>query len=514
MTTEAVGLEGITKTFGNVVANEGVSLSVAAGTIHGIIGENGAGKSTLVSVLSGHYHADAGTIRLFGKPVKLAGRADAIAHGIGMVHQHFMLVPNFSAVENLMLGLAEGTLLETPRTNVLARMAELATAYGLEVDPDRPVETLPVGVQQRLEIIKALMSGGRILILDEPTGVLTPAETDRLFESLETLRRQGVTILLITHKLREIMAITDNVSVMRRGKMITHMRTADATEAGLAEAMVGRSVHAVRNTFTQRAGAVRLSVRNLTVRDRHGIERLSNVSLDLRAGEIVGVAGVAGNGQSELLSVLAGITPVSDGGFIVGERTVTHAAPANPREIRRLGVAHVPEDRRREGLVMPFQMQENAVLGYLHQARGSRRWLLRRQRMLRRCETLMQEFDVRPPDPRLEAAGFSGGNQQKLVLAREHGAAPKVMLIGQPTRGVDIGAIEFIHRQLLALRDEGCAILLVSVELDELLALSDRIIAMSAGQIVGEIAGESASRQSIGLMMAGIARDEPAEAVA
>lgn len=514
MPETAVRLSGITKRFGAVLANDRVDLAVPAGTIHGIIGENGAGKSTLVSILSGHYTADAGAIELFGERVRLGSRANAIAHGIGMVHQHFMLVHNFTAVENLMLGLAKTTLLGAPRADVLGRVADLDARYGLNVPLDEPVETLPVGVQQRLEIMKALIAGGRILILDEPTGVLTPDETERLFESLETLRRQGVTILFITHKLREIMAITDNVSVMRRGRMVAHMATADATDASLAEAMVGRTVARVRNSFSRSEGVVEMGIRDLGVRDAGGLPRLTDVSLDLRAGEIVGVAGVAGNGQSELLSTLAGITRPSAGTIVVGGRIISPTAPASPRTMRDLGIAHVPEDRRREGLVLPFQMQENSVLGYLGLARGRRRWLLRKRKMRNRAEALMSSFDVRPPDPRLIAAGFSGGNQQKLVLAREHGAAPRVLLVGQPTRGVDIGAIEFIHTQLLALREAGCAILLVSVELDELLALSDRIVAMNGGRIVGEIDGAVADRQSVGLMMAGIDGSSADEAAA
>ncbi|MBJ3776778.1 ABC transporter ATP-binding protein [Acuticoccus sp. 2012] len=506
MTPPAVRLTAISKRFGAVQANDAVDLTVAAGAIHGIIGENGAGKSTLVSILSGHYTADSGEIALFGKPVKLATSADAIALGIGMVHQHFMLVPNFTVLENLMLGLAKAPFLAESRADVRERLARIEEDYGLSVDPDMVVERLPVGLQQRVEIIKALIGGGRILILDEPTGVLTPDETDRLFESLKVLKSKGVTILLITHKLREIMAITDTVSVMRRGRMVAHTATADTDRASLAELMVGRSVELVTNTRSRAAGEVALAVRDLSAEDETGKGRLHAISFDLRAGEIVGVAGVAGNGQSELLAVLAGLTPPSGGSFAFAGRTVSAAAPADPHLMRRLGLAHVPEDRRREGLVMAFQMLENAVLGYLRFARGARRWLLEKRRMRERCDGLMRRFDVRPPDPRLRAAGFSGGNQQKLVLAREHGAAPTVLLVGQPTRGVDIGAIEFIHRELLALRDKGCAILLVSVELDEILALSDRVMAMNAGRIVGILDAADADRQSVGLMMAGVDR--------
>ena len=509
----AVALRGITKVFGAVRANDDVDLTVEEGTIHGIIGENGAGKSTLVSILSGHYRADAGEIVLFGEPVKMASSADAIGHGIGMVHQHFMLVPNFTVLENLMLGLAKAPLLSASREDVRRRLGELQAAYGLGVPADAVVGELPVGLQQRVEIIKALMGGGRILILDEPTGVLTPDETDQMFQSLLELKRQGVTIILITHKLREIMAITDNVSVMRLGKMVAHRETSETTREELAELMVGRTVEHVRNDAEPRIGDVVMAARGVSVRDSAGALRLDDINLDLRAGEIVGIAGVAGNGQSELLAVLAGLLVPQAGSVAVGGRIIDAAHPADPRQMRALGVAHVPEDRRREGLVLPFEMSENAVLGYLGHARGGRRWLLRRSRMVGRCTELMDRFDVRPANPALPASGFSGGNQQKLVIAREHGAEPRVMLVGQPTRGVDIGAIEFIHRQLLDLRDQGCAILIVSVELDEILALSDRIVAMNAGRIVGEIDGRGADRRTVGLMMGGI-RGEGAEETA
>jgi simple sugar transport system ATP-binding protein len=508
----AIELRGITKRFGAVLANDHVDLTVAAGTVHGIIGENGAGKSTLVSILSGHYTADEGEIRLFGQPVKMGSSAEAIRHGIGMVHQHFMLVPNFTVLENLMLRTPGNGFLSAHRAEVRERLSELHRLYGIDVDPDAVVEALPVGVQQRVEIAKALLGGGRILILDEPTGVLTPDETDRLFESVAVLRRQGVTVVLITHKLREIMAITDNVSVMRGGRMVADRVTAETTREELAELMVGRTVRVVRNQSPHAGGAVRLAANGLGYVDEDGTRRLSEIDLTVRAGEIVGVAGVAGNGQSELLAVLAGIVPPTEGSFEVGGRVVSAAHPADPSEIRALGVAHVPEDRRREGLVLPFEMRENAVLGYLREAEGARRWLLGRGRMTRRCGELMATFDVRPPDPSLPAMGFSGGNQQKLVLAREHGAAPSVLLVGQPTRGVDIGAIEFIHARLLDLRAKGCAILLVSVELDEILALSDRIVAMNGGRIVGEIAGAEADRHSVGLMMAGVGGEAPLEA--
>ena len=501
----AVSLRGIHKYFGPVRANDDVSLEVAAGTIHGIIGENGAGKSTLVSILYGFYTADRGAIEIAGRPVHIRNSADAIAHGIGMVHQHFMLVPTFTVLENVMLGAEGGALLAKGRTETRAELERLSAEHGLEIDPDAIVGDLAVGLQQRVEILKALRRGARILILDEPTGVLTPDETDRLFDILRGLKRDGVTILLITHKLREIMEVCDAVSVMRQGRMVGHLVPAETSRAELAELMVGRKVALEADAAPAEPGAVALAAEGLRWRDAGGALRLDGVGFELHAGEILGVAGVTGNGQSELLNILAGIVPVQEGLVTLGDRSVDQAHPAGPAEMRRLGLAHVPEDRHLRGLVLSFTAAENTVLGYHRGDRTGPGWRIVPAVMRRLCARLMERFDVRPPDPDLRARGFSGGNQQKIVLAREIDVGPTVLLVGQPTRGVDIGAIEFINERLIELKRAGCAILLVSVELDEILALSDRIMVMNAGRVVGTIPRAGADRQRLGLLMAGVA---------
>ena len=503
MTPPAVRLQGISKAFGPVQANDSIDLEIARGSIHGIIGENGAGKSTLVSILYGFYTADSGTIEIDGAETQIDGPSDAIAHGIGMVHQHFMLVPTFTVLENVMLGSEGGALLRTGADTMRAELLRLEEEYGLQVDPDALVGDLPVGLQQRVEILKALLRGARILILDEPTGVLTPDETDRLFDILRSLRDAGTTILLITHKLREIMEVCDAVSVMRRGKMVGHRVPAESSREDLAELMVGRKVLLEAHRSEVAAGEIALKAQDMNWRDAGGAPRLRDVSLELRAGEILGVAGVSGNGQSELLDVLSGIAPVQEGRIELLGHRIDRSHPCNPKRMRELGLAHVPEDRHRRGLVLPFEARENAVLGYHDGDKAGAGLFTNLGAMQSLTEGLMNRFDVRPPDPRLAAKGFSGGNQQKIVIAREIDATPKVLLIGQPTRGVDIGAIEFIHSQIVEMKEQGCAILLVSVELDEILALSDRIMVMNAGRVVGTVLRDEADHRRLGLMMAG-----------
>lgn len=497
----AIELVGIDKKFGAVHANKNINLTVAKGSIHGIVGENGAGKSTLMSILYGFYHADEGEIRIAGVPAAIRDSQTAIASGIGMVHQHFMLVENFTVLENVMLGAEGGQLLRKGVASARKELKRLEDDYGLEVDPDALIEELPVGSQQRVEILKALYRGAEILILDEPTGVLTPAEADHLFKVLRVLRDQGKTIILITHKLREIMAITDTVSVMRRGEMVATRKTAETSVEELAELMVGRRVLLRVQKGEANPGKVLLAVRNLTVKDGRGVTMVDDVSFDIRAGEIVGIAGVAGNGQSELLEAIAGIRKPASGEILVGGRPVAGMDPAG---LRALGLAHIPEDRHHMGLVLKFEEYENAILGYHRDVRYGRGAMLDLQAMRRDAEEKIAKYDIRPPDPRLRTANFSGGNQQKIVVAREIERDPNVLIIGQPTRGVDIGAIEFIHKRIIETRDAGKAVLLVSVELDEIRALSDRILVMFAGRIVGEQSSE-ASEQTLGLMMAGIA---------
>jgi general nucleoside transport system ATP-binding protein len=497
----AIELVGIDKRFGTVHANKDINLTVAKGTIHGIIGENGAGKSTLMSILYGFYQADSGEIRIDGSPTIIRDSQAAINAGIGMVHQHFMLVENFTVLENVMLGVEGGALLARGVASARTELKRLETDYGLEVDPDAVIEELPVGLQQRVEILKAMYRGAEILILDEPTGVLTPAEADHLFRILGVLRDQGKTVILITHKLREIMAITDTVSVMRRGEMVATRKTSETTVEELAELMVGRRVLLRVEKGISSPKELVLSVRNLTVKDGRGVVMVDNVSFDVRAGEIVGIAGVAGNGQSELLEALAGIRKPVSGEILLNGKTIDRVDPAL---LRSLGLAHIPEDRHHMGLVLKFEEYENSVLGYHHDPAYSKGPFLNLEAMRRDAEDKIQKYDIRPPNARLRTANFSGGNQQKIVVAREIERDPKMLLIGQPTRGVDIGAIEFIHRRIIEMRDAGKAILLVSVELDEIRALSDRILVMFAGHVVGEKTAD-AGEQTLGLMMAGIA---------
>ncbi len=501
----AIELVGIDKRFGSVHANQAISLRVPAGTIHGIVGENGAGKSTLMSILYGYYRADAGEIRIGGEAVDIATPQDAIAAGIGMIHQHFMLVDDMTVLENVVLGIEGGWRIAPALDTARSALARLAEAYGLAVDPDAIIGDLPVGLQQRVEILKALYRGAEILILDEPTAVLTPQEADRLFAILRALKGEGKTILLISHKLREILDVTDAVTVMRRGAVVLTLPTRDATREGLAKAMVGRPVALRVDKAPCRPGETVLEVRDLTMRGRAGQERLRGVSFAVRRGEIVGIAGVAGNGQSELLDVLAGTASIAGGRILFKGRDITDDPARSARGLRRLGLAHVPEDRHRQGLVTAFDASESAILGHQDEGRYNRLGLLQRGSVLADCDRLMDAYDIRPRAPRLATALFSGGNQQKLVLAREMDRAPDLLLVGQPTRGVDIGAIEFIHRRLIALRDGGAAILLVSVELDEVLALADRILVMFAGRIAGSMAAEGADEREIGLMMTGAA---------
>lgn len=500
----AVRMRGIHKRFGAVAANADVELSVAQGSVHGIVGENGAGKSTLMSILYGFYQADAGTIEVLGRVVQIRNADEAIALGIGMVHQHFMLVDTLSALDNVMLGAEPHWLLGRAESRVRPQLLELMQATGLQVALDALVSDLSVGDRQRLEILKALYRGAKILILDEPTAVLTPQETGHLFAVLRRLREQGATILLITHKLKEVMSLCDQVTIMRAGRVVQELPIAQASIEGLAEAMVGRKVHMGRAAGQVHApGEVLLQARQIQVRDELKVVRLDRVDLTLRAGEIVGVAGVSGNGQSELMDVLSGLLTPDAGQLQLGGRTFERGAWLEPGVARQLGLAHVPEDRHARALVMAFVAWESAVLGYDGLPAYSQGGWMSHRRMREATREMMARFDVRPPDPELLSSKFSGGNQQKLVLARELGQAPRVLLVGQPTRGVDIGAIEFIYTQLRAMRDAGCAVLVVSSELDEILALSDRVMVMNQGRVTGELAIEDCTEAGLGLLMTG-----------
>ncbi len=497
-------MQHISKRFGAVQANDDVSLRVRAGTVHGIVGENGAGKSTLMSVLYGFYAADSGSIEVFGQPASIGNAHDAIALCIGMVHQHFMLVETLSALDNVMLGAEPHPLLRRAQGQVRERLSALMAATGLRVDLDALVAQLAVGDRQRLEILKALYRGAKVLILDEPTAVLTPQETEQLFGVLRLLREQGSTILLITHKLKEVMQLCDQVTVMRAGRVVREVAVAQTSVEELAEAMVGRKVNIGRQGEASRpAGATRLQARGLEVRDRLNVLRLAGLDLHLRAGEIVGVAGVSGNGQSELLEVLSGLSRPAAGQLTLAGQTFEPAHWLSPRLARDLGLAHVPEDRQARAMVMDFAAWESAVLGYEPLPVYSEHGWMRHDHMRRETAQMLDRFDVRPRNVNLRSDRFSGGNQQKLVLARELGQAPSVLLVGQPTRGVDIGAIEFIYTQLRAMRDAGCAVLLVSSELDEILALSDRVMVMCQGRVTGELPIGECSETKLGLLMMG-----------
>jgi len=501
----AIELKGISKAFGPVQANKDISIRVMPGTIHGIIGENGAGKSTLMSILYGFYKADAGEILIGGARTDIPDSQAAIAAGIGMVFQHFKLVENFTVLENIILGAEDGGLLRPSLSKARKTLLELEREYGLNVDPDAIIEELGVGMQQRVEILKALYRQADILILDEPTGVLTPAEADQLFRILDRLRAEGKTIILITHKLREIMEISDTVSVMRRGQMTATVKTNETSPAELAELMVGRKVLLRVDKKPATPGAVILDIQKLQVFDEAGVERVKGIDLHVRAGEILGIAGVAGNGQSELLEVLGGTAPASGTITINGKPLALTGPQATGMARRAQAIAHVPEDRQRAGLIMDYQAWENTAFGYHHDQAYQSGLLMNNAAIRADTEEKMGRFDVRPPNPRLAAKNFSGGNQQKIVLAREIERNPDLLLIGQPTRGVDIGAIEFIHQQIVALRDQGKAILLVSVELEEILALSDRVAVMFDGVIMGERTASQTDEKELGLLMAGVA---------
>jgi len=499
-----IELRGIHKWFGEVHANRDVSLVVREGTIHGIVGENGAGKSTLMGILYGYYHPDRGEILVRGRPATVRGAQDALAAGIGMVHQHFMLVEPFTVLENVVLGVEGGFRLGAGMTRARAELERLGREYHLEVDPGARVAHLGVGQRQRVEILKALYRGADLLILDEPTAVLTPQEADHLFRILRALRSEGKSIVLITHKLREIREVTDIVTVMRQGRVVATLPTAETTPEQLAELMVGRKVSLRVDKAPRPPGEPVLEVTDLVVEDGLGVVRVKGTSFLVRRGEIVGVAGVAGNGQSELIEALAGIRPAKSGQLRWKARDLVDPVTRSPRGMRRLGLSHVPEDRQRLGLITAFAARESAILGYHHEATYNGLIRLRRSAVESSFRRQAAEYDIRPANGALLTSSFSGGNQQKIVLARELDRNPDLLVVGQPTRGVDIGAIEFIHRRLVALRDAGKAILLVSVELDEILALADRILVMHDGRIVGEVLPAAATERAIGLMMAGM----------
>ena len=491
---------GITKRFPGVLANADVDLTVHKGEIVCLLGENGAGKSTLMNVVYGLYQPDEGELFVNGEPVRFTSSSDAIAHGIGMVHQHFQLVPVLTVAENVVLGqeVRKGPFLDLARAR--REVAELSERYGLAVDPDAKVENLSVGAQQRVELIKALYRNADILILDEPTAVLTPAEVDHFFGVLRTLIDSGKSIVFITHKLREVLAVADSVVVLRQGRVVGTADPATATTASLASLMVGREVVFEVPKGPASPGAPVLSVRGLVVADDRDVPTVDGVDLEVRAGEIVGIAGVEGNGQRELVEALAGMrTPVA-GTITIDGHDVTGWTP---RKVSELGVGHVPEDRSKHGLVAGFSVADNLVLNRYQRRPFSRRLVFQRKAITDNANREISDFDIRTPGPDTTAGSLSGGNQQKVVVARELSGDLKLLLVSQPTRGLDVGSIEFIHRQIVRRRDEGAAVLLVSAELDEILSLSDRVAVLYRGQIASVTDRAEATREHCGLLMAG-----------
>ena len=505
MVSPILELTNINKSFGHVHANKDINLTINKGTIHGIIGENGAGKSTLMSIVFGLYQANSGEIKINGKEIKLKSPKDSIVNGIGMVHQHFMLVENFTVLENIILGFEGETVFGAKLEKAKEDLIKLCETYNFDIDLDATISDLSVGFRQRVEILKSLYRGAEILILDEPTGVLTPQEVDELFKILRSLKDEGKTIVLITHKLIEIMDLTSQVSVMRQGEMVGHTKTEKTNKEKLAEMMVGRSVLLRVDKSEAKKGEVVFKVDDLSVKDDLDVIRVKNINLEIRSGEILGIAGVTGNGQTELLEALSGIRKVESGSIELFNKKISDKQNyLNPKQLKAKGLAHVPEDRQRMGLISDFKAYENLIFGYHDQEPFSKSSILNHKEIHQHSNKVMQEYDVRPNSPNLITSNFSGGNQQKIILSRELNENPKVLLVGQPTRGVDIGAIEFIHQRLIDMRDKGAAILLASVELDEVLSLSDRIVVMFDGKIVGEKDNKNVTDRELGLLMAGV----------
>jgi len=499
--------KGITKRFPGIVANDSVNFELQRGEIHVLLGENGAGKSTLMNVLYGLYRPDGGEILVNGKPVEFGSPRDAIDNGVGMVHQHFMLIPVFTVAENIMLGSETVKGLALDRKAVAAEITRLSHQYGLDVDPFALVQDLPVGVQQRVEIVKALYRKAEILILDEPTAVLTPQEADDLFRIMRELTSRGVSIVFITHKLREVLAVSDRITVMRLGKVIGTTRPGETSEEQLASMMVGRDVILEVEKSEARPGAVVLQVKDLSVRDHRGIETVNKVSFEVQAGEVLGIAGVQGNGQTELAEALTGLCSPVSGQVLLGGHDDT---ARSPRHLH--GLAHIPEDRQKHGLVLSYPINDNLILCTYEEEPFSKRGILQNKAIDANAFRLIKQFDVRAPSPFVLTSTLSGGNQQKVIVARELSRPIKLLVANQPTRGLDVGSIEYIHKQIIQKRDEGCAVLLVSAELDEIMQLSDRIAVMYRGKITAVLKASEATKEQLGLLMAGGTLEQTSQA--
>lgn len=501
--TENLALEirHVTKRFPGVLANDDVSFNLRKGEIHALLGENGAGKSTLMNVVYGLYAPDEGEFLINGNPVEIKGPHDAINYGIGMVHQHFMLVPVFSVTENMILGseVTKGTSLDLKRAR--REILEISEAYGLEVDPDAIVEDIPVGVQQRVEILKALYRKAKILVLDEPTAVLTPQEAEDLFDVMRHLTEKGVSIIFITHKLKEILNVANRVTVMRRGKVVGHTTPAETDQQGLATMMVGRDVLLEVEKAPAKPAEIVLQISDLTIKDERGVSVIKDISFEVHAGEILGIAGVQGNGQTELAEAITGLRSVDAGTINLSGEAIPFE---RPRHLVEHGMGHVPEDRHKHGLVLPYNLADNMVLCTYYQKPFAGKMLIRnRQAIQENADGLMKRFDVRAPNTDVAASTLSGGNQQKVIVAREFSRGIKMLVANQPTRGLDVGSIEYIHKEIVKMRDDGVGVLVISAELDEILSLSDRIAVMFRGEIVTIIDAKDATRDKLGLWMAG-----------
>ncbi|MEI2608779.1 MAG: ABC transporter ATP-binding protein [Candidatus Promineifilaceae bacterium] len=493
--------KGITKRFPGVIANDRVDLLLRRGEILALLGENGAGKSTLMNMLYGLYHPDEGEIWIKGEKVSLKSPRDAIARGVGMVHQHFQLVPVMTVAENVMLGAETTRGLGMLDARAAAnRIHALSQQYGLQVDPTAVVEDLAVGSQQRVEIIKALYRDADILILDEPTAVLTPQEANELFRIMRDLTARGVSIIFITHKLKEVLAVADRIGVLRRGRVVGTADPKTATEASLAEMMVGRQVLLQVEKEDAQPGQPILQIRDLQVIDERGHRAVKGLSLEVHAGEILGIAGVEGNGQRELVEALTGLRPIAGGAVLIGGQDCTHFSP---RQITEIGTAHIPEDREKHGLVMPYPISDNMVLNRYYQPPYARGLVMNQEKIVADGQKLVDQYDVRTPNVLTPASSLSGGNKQKVIVAREFSHPTKLLIAAQPTRGIDVGSIEFIHKQIIAQRDQGVAVLLVSAELDEVLSLADRVAVLFDGKVVKILPIEEATRERVGLLMAG-----------